>query len=177
MAARRGRTMMVALLGVGLVGVLAVLSFVSDETAIHTVLAGADDPMGVDVGNWRTDNSVKWCGEDPDCGYGNIALNREEAYADPSPLAIINDAYVEGKLNPYPGPKNFGPDSPISWLPEEEMDSMPGMVAEVWPDYKGSTNAAANQERSGVQLLRQVPRALEGQMRLQRAVPPELVRV
>jgi hypothetical protein len=30
MAARRGRTMMVALLGVGLVGVLAVLSFVSD---------------------------------------------------------------------------------------------------------------------------------------------------
>ena len=98
-----------------------------------------------------------------------------EAYADPSPLAIINDAYVEGKLNPYPGPKNFGPDSPISWLPEEEMDSMPGMVAEVWPDYKGSTNAAANQERSGVQLLRQVPRALEGQMRLQRA--PELVRV
>ena len=173
------RVPLTALLGAGLLAVLVVLALVSDgtQTVDLQMLAGADDPMPVDVGNWRTDNSVQWCGEDPDCGYGNIALNREEAYADPSPLAIINDAYVEGKLNPYPGPKNFGPDSPISWLPEEEIDSMPGMVAEVWPDYKGSTNAAANQERSGVQLLRQVPRALEGQMRLQRAVRPELVRV
>jgi hypothetical protein len=127
--------------------------------------------MGVDVGNWRTDNSVKWCGEDPDCGYGNIALNREEAYADPSPLAIINEKYGEGKLNPFPGPRNFGPDSPMIWAPEDEMADYPGMVAETWPDYKGSPNAAANAEKSGVQLLRMV-----SQSRMQRAWP-EFVRV
>ena len=36
--------------------------------------------------------------------------------SDPSPLAIINDDYKEGQLNPFPGPKNFGPDSPMIWV-------------------------------------------------------------
>ena len=50
---------------------------------------------------------------------GNINLDREAAYSNPSPLAIINEDYKEGQLNPYPGPRNFGPDSPVAWLPEE----------------------------------------------------------
>lgn len=41
----------------------------------------------------------------------------------------------EGDVNPYPGPKNWGPDSPISWLPEEEMEGYEGMVREQWPEY------------------------------------------
>jgi len=45
-----------------------------------------------------------------------------QAYADPSPLAIINDNYKEGQLNPFPGPKNFGPDSPMIWLDAEADD-------------------------------------------------------
>ena len=96
----------------------------------------ANNPIPVHVGNWRTDNNALWCGDDPDCAYGNVALNKvcsqegmnllcmhssavldgvraptcmslvwgcllttvkyqEEAYANPSPLAIINDDYKE----------------------------------------------------------------------------------
>ena len=38
-------------------------------------------------------------------------------------------------MNPYPGPKNWGPDSPIAWLPEDEMEGFEGMVRKKWPDY------------------------------------------
>ncbi len=112
------------------------------------VLHGGDNPLPVHVGNWRTDNKAKWCGDDPDCDFGNVAKDKEkahilkstsltshskydrtltlqnscQAYADPSPLAIINDNYKEGQLNPFPGPKNFGPDSPMIWLDAEADD-------------------------------------------------------
>ena len=43
-------------------------------------------------------------------------------------------------------------------------------VAKVWPEYTGSPNAKANQEKSGVQLLRMV-QPFRGQMRLQRGGP------
>eukprot|EP00001_Collodictyon_triciliatum_P053428 09532_2 len=95
--ARRHLRPVVGLLGVGLVAVLAVMTLVSDETT-RTVLAdlhGPDNPIPVHVGNWRTDNKALWCGEDPDCAYGNVAKDKEKAYADPSPLAIINDDYKE----------------------------------------------------------------------------------
>ncbi|EKX45285.1 hypothetical protein GUITHDRAFT_163361, partial [Guillardia theta CCMP2712] len=108
------------------------------------------------VGNWRTDENYLPCEEDPSCGYGNINLDREAAYSNPSPLAIINDDYKEGQLNPYPGPRNFGPDSPVAWLPEEEMDDYPGMVRKVWPDYTGSENsisATSAAKSVGVQQL------------------------
>ena len=45
-----------------------------------------------------------------------ILTQAEDMISDPSPLAIINDDYKEGQLNPFPGPKNFGPDSPMSWV-------------------------------------------------------------
>ena len=67
-----------------------------------------------------------------------MALNKEEAYADPSPLAIINEDYKEGQLNPFPGPVNFGPDSPMSWAPEEEMPDLPGMVTSCEGHREGS---------------------------------------
>jgi len=128
---RSQRALFVALMG-AVVGValVSVLALVSDEGATRTVLDihDANNPIPVDVGRWQTDNSVTWCGDDPDCGYGNVALNKEEAYADPSPLAIINEDYKEGQLNPFPGPVNFGPDSPMSWAPAEEMPDLPGMV-------------------------------------------------
>ncbi len=31
------------------------------------------------------------------------------------------------------GPKNFGPDQPYTWLPEEAIDDIP--ARKVWPDY------------------------------------------
>lgn len=125
----------------------------------------ANNPIPVNVGNWRTDNNVLWCGDDPDCDYGNVAKNKEEAYANPSPLAIINDDYKEGQLNPFPGPRNFGPDSPMSWLGED--DELGLGVAAVWPDYTGSPNSRVNAEKSGVQLLRLMPAQYHAQMRLQ----------
>ncbi|KAJ1480916.1 hypothetical protein T484DRAFT_1900334 [Baffinella frigidus] len=85
--------------------------------------------------NWRLNDEALPCADDPECGYGGIATDREAAYADPSPLAIIGEQYGEGDVNPYPGPKNWGPDSPISWLPEEEMEGYEGMVREQWPEY------------------------------------------
>jgi hypothetical protein len=45
-----------------------------------------------------------------------ILTQAEDMRSDPSPLAIINEDYKEGQLNPFPGPKNFGPDSPMSWV-------------------------------------------------------------
>ncbi len=31
------------------------------------------------------------------------------------------------------GPKNYGPDQPYTWLPEEAIDDIP--ARKVWPDY------------------------------------------
>jgi len=45
-----------------------------------------------------------------------ILTQAEDMTSDPSPLAIINDNYKEGQLNPFPGPKNYGPDSPMIWV-------------------------------------------------------------
>ena len=61
--------------------------------------------------------------EDPHCGYGGVD-NSPEAYADPSPLAIIGE---EEEDPSYPGPANYGPDSPAIWLPEE--DAGDGLVS------------------------------------------------
>ena len=36
------------------------------------------------------------------CGYGGVSLD-PKAYEDASPLALINENYKEGQLNPYPG--------------------------------------------------------------------------
>jgi len=168
----RAQRPVAVLLAAGAVGILAVVALVSNEGAgARTVLDihDANNPIPVNVGRWQTDNAYQWCGDDPDCGYGNVALNKEEAYADPSPLAIINEDYKEGQLNPFPGPVNFGPDSPMSWAPEEEMPDLPGMVAKVWPEYTGSPNSRVNQEKSPVQLLRMVRRPFQGQLRLQSA--------
>jgi hypothetical protein len=40
--------------------------------------------------------------QDPMCGYGGVSLD-PKAYEDASPLALINENYKEGQLNPYPG--------------------------------------------------------------------------
>ena len=44
------------------------------------VLHGGDNPLPVHVGNWRTDNKAKWCGDDPDCDFGNVAKDKEKAH-------------------------------------------------------------------------------------------------
>jgi hypothetical protein len=66
--------------------------------------------------------------EDPHCGYGGVD-NSPQAYADPSPLAIIGEKCTEENAwdCPYPGPANYGPDSPAIWLPEE--DAGDGLVS------------------------------------------------
>jgi hypothetical protein len=35
----------------------------------------------------------------------------------------------------FPGPKNYGPDSPAIWLPEDDVLEDPTLVRKVWPDY------------------------------------------
>mmetsp|Transcript_11515 Transcript_11515/g.32140 ORF Transcript_11515/g.32140 Transcript_11515/m.32140 type:complete len:163 (+) Transcript_11515:182-670(+) len=83
--------------------------------------------------NWRTDNKAVPCSEDPKCGYGNVNLD-PAAYKDLSPLAIINEDYKKDQVNPFPGPKNWGPDSPIAWLPEDgSVAGLPKRL--IWPDY------------------------------------------
>ena len=34
---------------------------------------------------------------------------------------------------PFPGPMNYGPDSPAIWLPEEDVLDDPTLVRKVWP--------------------------------------------
>jgi hypothetical protein len=34
---------------------------------------------------------------------------------------------------PFPGPMNYGPDSPAIWLPEEDVLNDPTLVRKVWP--------------------------------------------
>ncbi|KAJ1489102.1 hypothetical protein T484DRAFT_3542663 [Baffinella frigidus] len=75
--------------------------------------------------------------EDPHCGYGGVD-NSPEAYADPSPLAIIGEKCLEENAwdCPFPGPMNYGPDSPATWLPEE--DAGDGLVPP--PTTRSSSN-------------------------------------
>mmetsp|Transcript_45648 Transcript_45648/g.103956 ORF Transcript_45648/g.103956 Transcript_45648/m.103956 type:complete len:180 (-) Transcript_45648:58-597(-) len=89
--------------------------------------------------------------EDPHCGYGGVD-NSPEAYADPSPLAIIGEKCLEENAwdCPFPGPMNYGPDSPATWLPEE--DAGDGLVRKVWPDYPEPR--ASEGARSPPQVLR-----------------------
>mmetsp|Transcript_39320 Transcript_39320/g.123948 ORF Transcript_39320/g.123948 Transcript_39320/m.123948 type:complete len:100 (+) Transcript_39320:293-592(+) len=74
--------------------------------------------------------------DDPHCGYGGVDTS-PEAYADPSPLAIIGEqCQEEHRWNcPFPGPINYGPDSPAIWLPEDDLLDDPTLVRKVWPDY------------------------------------------
>jgi len=101
------------------------------------------------------DDEALPCEEDENCGYGNVNLD-PAAYDDPSPLAIINMDYKEGDVNPYPGPRNWGPDSPVAWLPEEEEADYPGLVRKEWPDYPPPKEEAAR-AMGGVQTLRMLP--------------------
>jgi len=68
------------------------------------------------------------------CGYGGVDTS-QEAYNDPSPLAIIGEQCT--KKNrwecTFPGPMNYGPDSPAIWLPEEDLLNDPTLVRKVWP--------------------------------------------
>jgi hypothetical protein len=54
----------------------------------------------------------------------------------PAVSSLLVHLAGEGDVNPAPGPRNWGPDSPAgTWLPEEEMPGFEGMVRKVWPDY------------------------------------------
>mmetsp|Transcript_53873 Transcript_53873/g.127313 ORF Transcript_53873/g.127313 Transcript_53873/m.127313 type:complete len:174 (+) Transcript_53873:3-524(+) len=75
--------------------------------------------------------------DDPHCGYGGVDTS-DEAYNDPiNPLRIIGEECKEENRwdCPFPGPKNYGPDSPVAWLPEEDMGLGDGLTRKVWPDY------------------------------------------
>ena len=37
---------------------------------------------------------------------------------------------------PFPGPMNYGPDSPAIWLPEEDILDDPTLVRKVWPVFR-----------------------------------------
>ena len=68
--------------------------------------------------------------------YGNINLDPKAYKGDASPLAIINEDYDPPNSAPFPGPRNYGPDSPFSYLPEAAVDpAFPKrMVSAVRPD-------------------------------------------
>jgi len=95
--------------------------------------------------------------DSPHCGYGGVDTS-EEAYANASPLAIINEQCTKEHSwdCPFPGPKNYGPDSPAIWLPEEDLLDDPTLVRKVWPDYP------APSEKKPLLVSAQVLRILEG---------------
>lgn len=70
----------------------------------------------------------------PHCGYGGVDTS-PEAYSNPDPTAIINEhCTAENRWDcPFPGPINYGPDSPAIWLPEEDVLDDPTLVRKVWP--------------------------------------------
>mmetsp|Transcript_46347 Transcript_46347/g.112854 ORF Transcript_46347/g.112854 Transcript_46347/m.112854 type:complete len:159 (+) Transcript_46347:75-551(+) len=138
---------------------LLVMGAVWSACVVGLLLFASDGPSAGRVeleNNWRTNNDAVPCAEDPKCGYGNVNLD-PAAYDDESPLAIINMKYDDVKANPFPGPRNYGPDSPYIWLSDEAADGIP--AAKVYPDYPEPK--ATSDRNPQMAILRMLPTRTE----------------
>jgi len=145
------------LIGLGVawcIALPAILLLVDDDSGTGRTVLALESEGSVSKGNWRTDDEAIPCSEDPMCGYGGVSLD-PKAYEDASPLALINENYKEGQLNPYPGPRNFGPDSPYAWLPEEAADDVP--ARSMWPDYPAKKTTGESAQINGASTMAMYP--------------------